>query len=493
MTMLLKELLREVPTLEARGSLDVEISEVRDDSRTVESGDLFVALPGLRVDGRTFIQQAIERGAAAVLHAGDLAEAQTRGAATTIRVADASSALAGIAANRYGRPSASMTLVGVTGTNGKTTTTYLVESVLRRAQRPPGVVGTVDYRFAGRVSPSPFTTPTPLLLHRVMADMRDAGVEVVVIEVSSHALELGRVHGLAFRVAAFTNLTQDHLDLHGSMERYLSAKARLFEQHTSQDGVAVICVDTDSGRALTRRARARVLTVSASTRDADVSARASNVTIEGMDVAIETPTGSIGLRSHLIGDHNLQNLAVAAAIAHALEIDEPTIASGLASVHAVPGRLERVASAAPFAVLVDYAHTPDALHRAIATLRPLCASSLRVVFGCGGDRDRNKRTLMGEAVARGADVAYVTSDNPRTEDPQAIIAMILEGVSAVEGVSPRVIPDRRQAIRTAVADAGPGDVVLIAGKGHENYQILGEKRIHFDDREEARSALEARA
>ena len=490
MTMRLSDLLHGVPLLEVRGDLFAQVNEVRDDSRAVEPGDLFVALRGLSADGRSFIGDAGRRGAIAALLDGPDGDAPFPG--TTIRVPDAGAALGRIAANRYGRPADALTVVGVTGTNGKTTTTYLVESVLRRAGRPAGVMGTINYRFAGRTLPSPYTTPTPLHLHRVLSDMRAAGVEVAVLEVSSHALELGRVEGLSFRVAAFTNLTQDHLDLHGSMERYFAAKARLFERHLARDGTAVVCVDSDAGRELAGRCRGRVLRVSTREAGVEVRARAGRVAIDGMDVTVSTPAGAIEVRSSLIGEHNLQNLAVAAGVGCALGIDAETLGAGMSALHAVPGRLERIAGAQPFAVLVDYAHTPDALDRAIATLRPLCGARLRVVFGCGGDRDRKKRPLMGQAVARGADQAYVTSDNPRGEEPDAIIAMILDGMRGVAGAAPQVIPDRRQAIRAAVADAGPGDVVLIAGKGHEDHQILGATRIHFDDREEARAALEAR-
>jgi UDP-N-acetylmuramoyl-L-alanyl-D-glutamate--2,6-diaminopimelate ligase len=488
MTMRLQDLLAGVATLDVRGDAGAIVAEVRDDSRTVEPGDLFVAVPGLRVDGGTFVADAAQRGAACVVVEGD---APVPFAGTLVRVDHAAAALGRIAANRFGRPASALDLVGVTGTNGKTTTTYLVESVLARAGRSPGVIGTVAYRYAGRTLPSPYTTPTPLELHRLLASMREAGVDIVVMEVSSHALQLGRVEGLSFACAAFTNLTQDHLDLHGSMERYFEAKAALFERHLSPAGTAAICIDGPAGRSLASRCAGRVLRVS-TLGDADVLGRTARAGLDGMDVTIETPRGTASLRTALVGDHNLQNLSVAAGVACALGVDAATIGAGLAAVPLVPGRLERVVSRQPFAVLVDYAHTPDALERAIAALRPLCAGRLRVVFGCGGDRDRGKRPRMGEAVARGADVAYVTSDNPRSEDPDAIIAGILDGVRAAGGAPAVVLPDRREAIRTAVRDASAGDVVLIAGKGHEDYQILRERRVHFDDREEARAALEAR-
>jgi len=489
MTMRLSDLLDGVRPLEVRGDPGVLVREVQEDSRRVAPGDLFVAIQGLRIDGGTFVSDAARRGAAAAI-VGEGAAVVFPG--TLVRVDDPVAALARVAANRFGRPADALTLVGVTGTNGKTTTTYLVESILARAGRAVGVMGTVNYRYAGRTLPSRLTTPTPLELHRVLADMRDAGIETAVLEVSSHALELGRVEGLAFRSAAFTNLTQDHLDLHGTMERYFEAKARLFDRHLAPGGKAVVCVDGEPGRALAARC-AGALRVSTGDVPADVRGRTGRMAIDGMDVEIDSPAGSVALRSALIGEHNLQNLAVAAGVGCSLGVDAKTIVSGLAAVAAVPGRLERVPSRLPFAVLVDYAHTPDALERAIAALRPLCDAKLRVVFGCGGDRDRKKRPLMGEAVARGADVAYVTSDNPRSEEPGVIISMILDGTRRVGGATPFVLPDRREAIRAAVGGAAPGDVVLIAGKGHEDCQILGSERVHFDDREEALAALEALA
>jgi UDP-N-acetylmuramoyl-L-alanyl-D-glutamate--2,6-diaminopimelate ligase len=312
-----------------------------------------------------------------------------------------------------------------------------------------------------------------------------------VLECSSHALELGRLAGLRFRAAGFTNLTQDHLDFHGTMERYFLAKERLFaERLRPEDGVGVALVDTDEGERILSRANRRMRCSVKGSR-ADVFARRFRSSLEGIEVELETPLGCARVRSPLVGEFNVANVVLAVGIACALAIDLAAIEKGVGELEGVPGRLERVPNRKGIGVFVDYAHTPDALERAIAALRPLVRGRLLCVFGCGGDRDRGKRPKMGQAAALGADRTFVTSDNPRTEQPRAIIDMIVEGVRALEGPSAyEVEPDRRLAIRAAIAAARPGDAVLIAGKGHEDYQILGTTRIHFDDREEARAALE---
>jgi UDP-N-acetylmuramyl-tripeptide synthetase len=479
---------------------DVEISEVRDDSRAVAPGDLFVAVRGQTVDGHAFLDAVAQAGARAVVVDEERA---VRAGVARARVASSSRALGRIAANRFGRPADALTLVGVTGTNGKTTTTFLAEA-LARELGVPGVVGTVSYRFRDVVRPAPFTTPSPLALHALLAEMRAAGVTHVAMECSSHALALDRLEDVPFAVAAFSNLTQDHLDFHGTMEAYRDAKARLFVERLREGGSAVINVDAEAGPFMAAAARAasrRVLTVS--TREsADVRVLRATHALAGIDAELATPVGEVALRSPLIGGFNLDNLALAVGIGVGLGLGAAAIGRALSSVRGVPGRLERVA--APFGVFVDYAHTPDALERAMAALRPLLGDGGRliVVFGCGGDRDRTKRPLMGRAVARDAELAIVTSDNPRTEEPQSILDMILEGVrkepsptlalpslaSARRGHVALV--DRRAAIAAAIAAARPGDIVLIAGKGHEDYQIVGKTKHHFDDREEAAACVE---
>ena len=487
--MRLRELLEgvEVAGVDGGGAaaLDLEIGDVRDDSRAVARGDLFVATRGQTVDGHDFLGAAAARGAVAAVVDADAAQGFP---GVRVRVQGATRALALIAANRWGRPADAMTMIAVTGTNGKTTTTFLVEGLVRAAGGAPGVIGTVQYRFGTKQYQAPFTTPTPLVLHATLAEMRDAGVTHVAMETSSHALELGRLDGVRYRVAAFTNLTQDHLDFHGTMQAYAESKARLFREHLTRDGVGVINMDNEWGAFMLQEVRGRALAV-ATSGVPEILVMGSTQTVDGIDAQLMTPIGAVRVRSPLIGAFNLENLAVAVGIGVGLGLDAETIARGLGGVRGVPGRLERVDHDRGFGVFVDYAHTPDALERVMAALRPLTRGRLIVVFGCGGDRDKTKRPKMGRAVARDADLPIVTSDNPRTEDPRAIVDMILDGVREVRQEGFLVEVDRRQAIAAAVAAARPGDVVLIAGKGHEDYQIVGKEKHHFDDREEARAAL----
>jgi UDP-N-acetylmuramoyl-L-alanyl-D-glutamate--2,6-diaminopimelate ligase len=397
--------------------------------------------------------------------------------------------------------------LAVTGTNGKTTTTYIVEAMLRAAGLSPGVVGTVSYRgpgVAGGARPAPNTTPGALMLHELFAEMRAGGATDVVLEATSHALEQGRVEGCAFRVAAMTNLTQDHLDYHGDMQKYADAKAILFAQLIDPArGVAVTFVDDEAGLAMRARATsasARLGVARVPTAGADVLVERSTLDAGGTHATFATPVGRIEIQTPLVGDFNVENMAIAVGMAIARGLSADAIVRGAAGV-VVPGRLEKVANDRGVLCVVDYAHTPDGFERAIAAMRAVTTRRLIVVFGCGGDRDRGKRPLMGEIAARGADLAIVTSDNPRTEDPAAIVDMILEGVrrtnapklgtgelaAATRGYHAEV--DRRAAIRLAAAAAAPGDVLLIAGKGHEDYQIVGTTKHHFDDREEAAAAL----
>jgi UDP-N-acetylmuramoyl-L-alanyl-D-glutamate--2,6-diaminopimelate ligase len=487
----LAELLKGVPIAGIDGggaaALELEIGEVRDDSRAVVRGDLFVATRGQTVDGHDFLGAAAAKGAVAAVVDADAAQGF---AGVRVRVGSSTRALAAIAANRFGHPAEAMTLIAVTGTNGKTTTTFLVEGLARAAGGVPGVLGTVTYRFGSVVREAPFTTPTPLVLHATLAEMRAAGVTHVAMEASSHALELGRLDGVRFRVAAFTNLTQDHLDFHGTMQAYAESKAKLFREHLTEDGVGVLNLDNEWGAFMLQQVRGRALAV-ATSGVPEVLLMRSEQTVDGIDAELMTPIGAVQVRSPLIGVFNLENLAVAVGIGVALGMTPEQIARGLGSVRGVPGRVERVDNERGFGIFVDYAHTPDALERVMAALRPLARGRLIVVFGCGGDRDKTKRPKMGRLVARDADLPIVTSDNPRTEDAHAILDMILEGVREVrpDGGGVVVEPDRRQAIRAAIEAAQPGDIVLIAGKGHEDYQIVGKQKQHFDDREEARAAL----
>jgi len=480
--MMLRQLIADLPGARLIGA-DREVRSVQDDSRKVEAGDVFVAVKGLHVDGHEYIAKAIERGAAAIV-----VEREVDAAVPQVVVASTAVALGLLVAKSLGDPGKAMTLIGVTGTNGKTTTTYLVEAILRAAGHNVGVIGTVEMRYGTTVRAANYTTPTPQILHGALAGMRAAGCTHVVMEVTSSALAMERVVGLKFAVSAFSNLTQDHLDVHGSMAAYRDAKRRLFAELTS--GTAVVNIDDPEGAGM-GAAAPKMLSISsdvAALRGSDIRVVKSESTVRGIRMTLATPSGELKIQSKpLIGAYNVANLALAAGIAEALGIDHAAIAKGLADT-APPGRVQRVANDAGLDIFVDYAHTPDGLRNVLSAMRPLVQRRLICVFGCGGDRDPLKRPKMGAEVATLADLAIVTSDNPRTEDPRAIIDMILPAVPKPFFVD----PDRRTAIRAAIAEATPGDVVVIAGKGHEDYQILGTTKIHFDDREEATAAVRLR-
>jgi UDP-N-acetylmuramoyl-L-alanyl-D-glutamate--2,6-diaminopimelate ligase len=409
-------------------------------------------------------------------------------------VDDPAIALATAASAVYGHPSFLLDVVGITGTNGKTTTAHLVRDAIDGVLQAPrcGLLGTVEQSFGSWNAEAEHTTPEADDIARAMVAMRERSATHVAMEVSSHALELGRVSAIRFRVAALTNLTQDHLDFHLSMEAYAEAKARLFTDLLPER--VVLNVGDALGRHLLERVRADAVRVNASVgADADIAPRRVKLDASGIEAIVRTPHGDVQLRSHLLGAHNLDNLLLALGIAHALRLDLSKAADAIGRAPAIPGRLERCGSSSDdIAVLVDYAHTPDALGRALDAVRMLAgARRVLCVFGCGGDRDASKRALMGQAVARGADVAIVTSDNPRTEDPKAIADGIAAGVRE-GGAQPIIELDRREAIALSVRMAHQGDFVLLAGKGHEDYQIVGTKKLPFSDRTEAVRALEAR-
>jgi UDP-N-acetylmuramoyl-L-alanyl-D-glutamate--2,6-diaminopimelate ligase len=510
MSFTLSALLRGVDGARLSGASDVAVNEVRDDSRLVKAGDMFVAAPGPVLDGWKFIGDAAARGATVVVTEG-ASPAGFPGLVVT--VPNARHALGLIAANRFGAAD-KMPLHAITGTNGKTTTSYLVEGVLRAAGRVPGVIGTVAYRSAApgfATIEATNTTPGALAIQSVFAGMYAAGTTDVVLEATSQALAQGRLDGCTFRVGALTNVTQDHLDYHGTMDDYFDAKAILFERMLDPArGVGVLFVDKDDG--LRMRARCPRPTLGVATRPgtpADVVVERVAMDADGIRAAFATPKGPIEIASPLVGEFNLENLAIAVGMGIAADLPADAIARGLSGNVGAPGRLERVANERGVLCVVDYSHTPDALERAIAAVRPYTRGKLIVVFGCGGDRDRGKRPIMGKVAAEGADLSIVTSDNPRTEDPESIIDMIVPGFASlsipslprhrfVEGLRSRGPlankvycreSDRRAAIQIAADLANPGDVVLIAGKGHEDYQIIGIKKTHFDDREEAAAAF----
>ncbi|MGC2424868.1 MAG: UDP-N-acetylmuramoyl-L-alanyl-D-glutamate--2,6-diaminopimelate ligase [Nitrospirota bacterium] len=485
--MKLGEVIAGVNPMEVIGGMNTEITSVNYDSRKTTPGSLFCALRGLKSDGAAFISSAVEKGAAAVLfedYDGPMPDG-----VSFIRVADARLATAQAAASFYGRPSSKLDLVGITGTNGKTTASYLIRSILRESGSEPGLIGTISYEFGGRRFPAPNTTPESVDLQALLAEMVKEGAKYAVMEVSSHAVALKRVSGCDFKVKLFTNFTQDHLDFHGTMEEYFAAKKALF---TGFAGINVLNADDPKADELKRSASGEVITYGVVSR-ADVSAKDIEITPSGTFFRLITPAGEAKIKSRLVGRHNLYNLLSAAGAAIALGISLDEISHGLACAEDVPGRLERVDAGQDFTVLVDYAHTEDALSRALTAARELTPGRLIAVFGCGGDRDRTKRPKMGKVAASLADIVILTSDNPRTEDPleilmQAEAGALAEG-SKVKGSNFFTYADRAKAISFAVGAARGGDTILIAGKGHEDYQIIGATKHHFDDRETAKAAV----
>ena len=481
------------------GGTDPDILSVHYDSRSVRPGGLFVAVKGLESDGHRYIADAVKRGASAIV-AEQIPELDAPGL-VTVKVSDSRKALALIGAAFYGHPSTKLHLIGVTGTNGKTSTTYLIESIFEKAGLKTGVIGTINFRYNGNVFPNPMTTPESLDLQRILYDMERAGISHVLMEVSSHAVDLHRILGLSFDTAVFTNLSQDHLDYHKTMDEYWACKKRLFTEYlqpplSHKKTSAVINIKNTEGIELKSLVSVPILTTGNGT--ADIRLDNASLDIRGISGTLTSPMGSIAVTSSGIGQHNLENILSAAGAALSAGVTLDAVARGIVDFN-VPGRLERVANTRGFHVFVDYAHTPDGLLNVLRTLRPLTQGRMITVFGCGGDRDKGKRPKMGKIAEQFSDLAIVTSDNPRTEDPDTIIGHILEGMEknriSLERLSRSsqglaVVPDRRSAIALAIKYAEANDTVLIAGKGHETYQILRTGTIDFDDRIEARKALE---
>jgi UDP-N-acetylmuramoyl-L-alanyl-D-glutamate--2,6-diaminopimelate ligase len=501
--MRLREFLPLEKVEEAEGKLDQEITGLTYDSRQVRAGEVFFAIPGEKVDGHRFILQALNGGAAAVV----VAHRESWPPRTTwIRTKDVRRAMGLWGAHFFGRPSQRMKVVGVTGTNGKTTVTYLVESILCAAGLKPGVIGTVNYRYGGRQIPSHHTTPESLELHALMAEMAKAGAESLAMEVSSHALAQDRVRGIDFDIGLFTNLSRDHLDYHADMDDYFSAKRRLFTDYLKTsvklNKAAVVFGQDAKGRELLKQLDDLGMDTWSYGEDGKWDIHPVNVRsdVAGLRGQIAVRSASIDFSSPLVGAANLQNIMGAVGVGAALNLPADAIAKGIEQLRSVPGRLEKVDNQLGISVLVDYAHTPDALEKVLDALRPLTQGRVVTVFGCGGDRDRGKRPLMGQIAAELSDVVVLTSDNPRTEDPLRIMADVEDGIKQIGlkrilDLNPQtergywVEKDRRAAIRIALQAARRGDLVLIAGKGHEDYQILGSQKIHFDDREVAQEEL----
>ena len=504
--MLLQNLIQDLSIFQLQGDREREVLTITCHSGQALEGSLFVAIKGTQSDGHDFVQQAIDRGCQIVVVQKPL---HAMPGVTVIQVANTRAALAQLSNRFFDFPSHRLTVIGITGTNGKTTTTYLLESILTACGLKVGVIGTVDVRYPGYVQPASVTTPESVDLQRTLRDMVDAGVTHVVLEATSHALDMHRVDGTRFAVGLFTNLSQDHLDYHRTMGEYFAAKSRLFSHILREAGeppaLAVINTDDLWCEKLFTLIDGPLLRFGLS-GDAEIRAEQVRCDFSGIQALIRTPRGKLEVHSPLLGRLNLYNLLAATAVAVGLGLPLENIASGQKILARVPGRLENIPNDLGVHVLVDYAHTPDALEKALDSLRELHSGRILCIFGCGGDRDRGKRPLMGEAAAKRADLVIITSDNPRSEVPEAIMAEIEAGVKA-QGLpffsslaqcggncrrGYTAVVDRAEAIHMAIDYAGQGDVVYIGGKGHESYQILRNKRIDFDDRIVAAEALESR-
>jgi UDP-N-acetylmuramoyl-L-alanyl-D-glutamate--2,6-diaminopimelate ligase len=455
------------------------------DSRRVGKGDVFVATVGTQADGHDFIKEAAGRGAGYVV-----SERQVDvNGPQLIVVKDSKEALGQLAQASFDEPSAKLTNLSVTGTNGKTTACFLVRSVIQAAGKKCGLIGTIVYDTGRGASASKLTTPDALEVARISSESVKAGAKFMVLEASSHALSQNRLAGVEFAAAAFTNLSGDHLDYHKTKADYLAAKMRLFER-LSEDAAAVLNKQSPEAKEVAARTKAKVLWYAVD-EEADIVGRIESMGVDGTQFSLEYGGHREIVNTSLAGEHNVSNHLAAAGLCIAAGVDLGVIAAGLSELKSVPGRLEAVEGGQDFKVLVDYAHTDDALKNVLTTLGPLCKGRLTVVFGCGGDRDRTKRPRMAQVAAELADSVIVTSDNPRTEQPEDIIGDIIEGFSQSDWEKVTIEPDRKMAIELAIQSARKDDIVLIAGKGHETYQIIGEKRIDFDDRQIARDLLRA--
>jgi UDP-N-acetylmuramoyl-L-alanyl-D-glutamate--2,6-diaminopimelate ligase len=489
----IRELIDHLPVRLISGSDRTRIELIVEDSRRAAPGSLFVARSGMRMDGRRFIGDAVQRGAVAILT--DDVEALPQGVVGLV-CDDVAETSAHIIERFHGNPSRKLTLIGITGTNGKTTTSYLIHQLLNGAGIRCGLIGTVqvDDGAPGGLTPSNLTTPPAIELSRMLGTMVDHGCKACVMEASSHALHQQRAAGLHFTIGVFTNLTGDHLDYHQTMDAYFDAKAMLFEALVS-DGTAIINMDDPAGASMATRTKAKVLSCSLSDASSTCHARIGRQSLNSIEARFTGPWGTFEIPLPLVGAHNVINALQACAVCHALGLDVRAIKSGMSVCQAPPGRLEPITGPRdPYAVLVDYAHTDDALDNVLRGLKPIVprGGKLRVIFGCGGDRDRTKRPRMARVACRWADEVIITSDNPRTEDPQAIIDETRAGVPPAHDDATMCMVDRETAIRTAIDRLGDGDILLIAGKGHEDYQIIGTTKRPFDDRKIAAAALAGR-
>lgn len=489
MTKSLREIISLLPDVSVSGNADILIKDIQHDSRKVKEGALFVCIEGGKADGHAFLQQAKECGAVAALVQKHIAEPPE--GLVIIKVSDTREAVKEIAPFFFDYPSRKLRLLGITGTNGKTTTTYLLKSILQRAGYQVGIIGTIQNMIGERIVPAENTTPDVVDLQRLLAEMAESGMDYAVMEVSSHALALDRVAGCEFDLAVFTNMTQDHLDFHQTFENYLSAKQRLFALLQDGEGkkerkTAIVNLDDPAGVEMAKASSVTTLSYGIK-QQADFMALAADVKAKGTRFILRWPQGEEEMQLKITGFFNVYNVlgAIAAAIAEGIEM--PTIKAALQDFKSVSGRFELVDGGQDFSVIVDYAHTPDGLENILQTAKQIAKRRIIVVFGCGGDRDRTKRPIMGGIAAKYGDVVLATSDNPRTEEPKAILQEIEVGIkdNLSAGKLYEKIEDRRQAIGRAIELAQTDDLVVIAGKGHEDYQILNTGKIHFDDKEVA--------
>ncbi len=485
----LKNLIAGMEITESLGNRNCEIKNIAFDSRKVRPGGLFVAIPGGKHDGGAFIRESLDKGTIAIITESSPESLSSLHInyenITVLCVADSRKSLAIVSANFYENPSAHLNLTGITGTNGKTTLTYVMEALAKADGRYTGVIGTIDCHFGKTKIPTAMTTPESLDLNLNFRQMVDAGVTDCFLEVSSHALAQKRVCDMNFDVGIFTNLSRDHLDFHSNMEEYKNAKAELFRGNKVK--VPIVNIDDQTGKEFATELKGNVISTGINS-SADFSAENISLTAVGSRFTLKTPNGSTEIRTNLLGEHNVCNLLSASAYALVQGLSLDMIQGTFKNIPSIPGRFESINKGQSFSVLVDYAHTEDALSKAITATKAFTEGKVIVVFGCGGDRDKGKRKGMGRVVTEKADFAVVTSDNPRTEDPEKIVADILKGIPA--SASHTAIINRREAIEYAIGRAEKNDLVLIAGKGHEDYQISGVQKEHFDDREVAREFLE---
>ncbi len=498
--MTIQELLDPCDVVKTSGDLQSEVVSITEDSRVVGPGSVFVAIQGTQQDGHHFVKQAFAQGAtAAVVEAGcfqgDTALVLPEDS-VLIQVENSRKSLGLMASQLNGNPSLQLKMVGVTGTNGKTTVTHLVKALLEAQSHRVGLLGTVGYVLGKELRAASHTTPAPVQLQEMLSEMVRVGIDVGVLEVSSHALALDRVAGCEFDLVVFTNLTQDHLDFHQTMEQYFQAKLRLLTDYVASERKsgpkrALVNFDDPWAPMILRQCPVPVWTFGIHSK-ADIQAEAVQLSMDGTKFLVNSPLGRLAITSQLVGEHNVSNMLAAIGVGLEMGMSPELIEETLTGVSNVPGRFERIQEGQDFTVVVDYAHTDDALQRLLEAAQTIKQGQIITIFGCGGDRDPGKRSKMGQVAVKKSDRVIVTSDNPRTEDPQAILADIEKGIEALpleERCSFQVISDRAEAIQAAIDLARAGDLVLIAGKGHEDYQILGTQKVHFDDREEARKAI----